>query len=156
MKKYLIRIFEPKELQIFYYAAYPAEGTREYDLKTKHDFFTFLKKGLNFTVRKKPLKRIKIHTEIGDGIKEKGDMDVEITIDAVRNMNNFDTMVLFSGDSDFLALIRSVRNAGKKAYIFSSMNNISMELKTGGDGYVDVLKIDDDIWGRKLKYRNEK
>lgn len=38
-------------------------------------------------------------------------------------------------------------------YVFSSKNNISEELKTGGDGYFDVLKLSDDIWGRELKHR---
>ena len=39
--------------------------------------------------------------------------------------------------------------------IFSSQNNISEELRTGGDGYADVLGIPD-IWGRELKYREAK
>jgi len=43
--------------QVFYYTAYPAEGTRSYSLDGKHKFFTFLKKGLGFVVRKKELKR---------------------------------------------------------------------------------------------------
>ena len=35
-----------------------------------------------------------------------------------------------------------------------SRNNISEELRTGGDGYFDVLKdIKEDIWGRELKHR---
>ena len=37
-----------------------------------------------------------------------------------------------------------------------SKNNVSEELRTGADGYTDVLKIEDDIWGRELKYRSEK
>jgi len=49
-----------------------------------------------------------------------------------------------------------LRRAGKKVYIFSSKNNISEELRTGGDGYFDVLKINGDIWGRELHHRPEK
>ncbi len=41
----------------------------------------------------------------------------------------------------------------KKVYIFSSKNNISEELKTGGNGYFDVLNIVEDIWGRELHHR---
>lgn len=40
-------------------------------------------------------------------------------------------------------------------YTFSSKNNISQEMKTGGDGYTDLLKITADIWGRELKRRIE-
>ena len=77
LKQFLREKFEPKELEVFYYSAYPADGTRDYSLDGKHKFFTFLKKGLNFTVRKKPLKRITAESEEGEYIIEKGDMDVE-------------------------------------------------------------------------------
>ena len=71
-------------------------------------------------------------------------------------IKKYDTVVLFTGDSDFLALVTYFRRNGKKVYIFSSKNNVSEELKTGGDGYFDVLKIKEDIWGRELKHRIEK
>ena len=144
------------DIKIFYYTAFPADGTRDYSLDGKHKFFTFLKKGLGFIVRKKELKRIAVATESGDGIEEKGNMDVEITIDAMHYIKKYDTAVFFSGDSDFLALVSYLRNGGKRVYIFSSKNNISEELRTGGDGYSDVLEIKEDIWGRGLKYRAEK
>ncbi|MDO8558054.1 MAG: NYN domain-containing protein [bacterium] len=153
LKIYLKGEFKASEIQIFYYTAYPAEGTREHSLDGKHKFLTYLKKGLGFTVRKKELKRIVTHGEMGDSIQEKGNMDVEMTIDAMHYMNKYDVAVLFTGDSDFLALVTYVRNAGKKVYIFSSKNNVSKELRTGGDGYFDVLNLEEDIWGRELKYR---
>ena len=37
-----------------------------------------------------------------------------------------------------------------------SKNNVSYELRTGGDGYCDILTIEDDIWGKGLKYRAAK
>jgi|SRR3989339_932775 len=156
LKNFLKSTFFATGIQIFYYSAYPAEGTREHDLDGKHKFFTYLKKGLGFTVRKKELKRIVIHGEEGDVIQEKGNMDVEMTIDVMHYMKKFETAVLFTGDSDFLALVTYVKNGGKKVYIFSSKNNVSQELRTGGDGYTDILKIDADIWGRDLKYRGAK
>jgi len=155
--KYIKKKFNPKNLKIFYYAAYPAEGTRDYSLDGKHKFFIFLKKGLNFIVRKKELKRIKIiHDDLGESIKEKGDMDVEITIDAMHHKDKYNAAILFTGDSDFLALISYLRKIDKKIYIFSSKNNVSEELRTGADGYCDVLMIDEktnNIWGRNLQRR---
>jgi len=140
-------------VKVFYYTAYPAEGTRSYELNGKHKFFTFLKKGLGFTVRKKELKRIAIRTEAGDVIEEKGNMDVEMTIDMMHCVAQYDTAILFSGDSDFLALMTYLRRGGKKVFVYSSRNNISEELRTGADGYTDVLRIEADIWGRELQYR---
>lgn len=156
LKVFLRNKFKASEVKIFYYTAYPAEGTREYSLDNKHKFFTFLKKGLGIVVRKKVLKRISIITKIGESIEEKGNMDVEITIDSIHHMMKYDVAIFFSGDSDFLALVSYLRKGGKKVYIFSSKNNISEELRTGGDGYFDILKLNEDIWGRELRHRTEK
>jgi len=60
-----------------------------------------------------------------------------------------------NGDSDSLALVSYLRRRGKKVYIFSSQNNISEELRTGGDGYFDILKIKEDVWGKELRHRKE-
>ncbi|HNV97093.1 MAG TPA: NYN domain-containing protein [bacterium] len=155
LNQYLQNKFQAKELKIFYYTAYPAEGTRNYDLNPKHKFYTFLKKGLGFEVRKKELKRIHLTTNSEDIIQEKGNMDVEITIDAMFHIDKYNTAILFSGDSDFLALVAHLRNSKKKVYVFSSKNNISEELRTGSDGYYDILLINEDIWGPELKYRKE-
>jgi uncharacterized LabA/DUF88 family protein len=155
LKTYLKTEFDATTIEIFYYTAYPAEGTRDHSLDGKHKFFTYLKKGLGFVVRKKELKRIVTHHETGDSIQEKGNMDVEMTIDVMRTLKKYNTAVFFTGDSDFLALVSYVRNTGKKVFIFSSKNNISQELRTGGDGYIDVLAIAEDVWGRDLLYKKD-
>ena len=152
--KHIKEKFGGATIKAFYYTAYPAEGTRSYSLDGKHKFFTFLKKGLGFAVIKKELKRISIVNENGELIEEKGNLDVEITIDALHHFKKYDTAVFFTGDSDFLALVTYLKNHGKKVFVFSSENNISQELRTGADGYTDVLEIED-IWGKELKHRAE-
>lgn len=153
--KFIKETFKALSIKVFYYTAYPADGTRNYSLNGRHKFFTFLKKGLGFEVRKKELKRISVISEDGESIEEKGNMDVEITIDALHHLNKYHTAILFSGDSDFLALVVYLKKNGKEVFIFSSQNNISEELRTGGDGYFDILKIDN-IWGKELRYRKER
>jgi len=140
---------------VFYYSAYPADGTRPYSIEHKHKFFTFLKKGLRFTVRKKELKRITITDGDAQRIEEKGNMDVEITIDALHHLDRYDTAILFSGDSDFLALVKYLRSHDKHVYVFSSHNNVSKELRTGADGYVDILMCGEDIWGKEITRRHD-
>ncbi|MDP3778418.1 MAG: NYN domain-containing protein [bacterium] len=132
LKSFLKEKYTAQLIEIFYYTAYPADGTREYSLDGKHKFFTYLKKALGFTVRKKELKRITMHSDGGDSIEEKGNMDVEMTIDAIHTMEKYDIAVFFSGDSDFLALVNYLKHGGKKVYVYSSRNNISEELRTGG------------------------
>ncbi|MFH1030457.1 MAG: NYN domain-containing protein [bacterium] len=90
LKKFIKQKFNASEIKIFYYTAYPADGTRDYSLDGKHKFFTFLKKGLGFIVRKKELKRIAITNEAGQAIEEKGNMDVEMTIDAIHHIKKIE------------------------------------------------------------------
>ncbi len=154
--KHLKTVFNSNEIKVFYYTAYPTEGTRDYDLDGKHKFFTYLKKGLKFEVRKKPLKRIVTNDEHGQSVMEKGNMDVEMTIDVVHHMNKFDVAIFFTGDSDFMALVTHLRTNEKKVFIYSSRHNVAQELRTGADGYTDILEIEDDLWGTELKHRNQK
>lgn len=156
LTNFISKKFDGVSVKVFFYSAYPAEGTRNYNLDGKHKFFTFLKKGLGFVVRKKELKQIYTTDDFGESIREKGNMDVEITIDALHHAPKYDTAIFFTGDSDFLALVKYLRVGGKKVFIFSSKNNISHELKTGSDGYFDVLNLGEDVWGRKIKHRPEK
>jgi uncharacterized LabA/DUF88 family protein len=151
---YIKTRFAAGPIKVFYYTAYPAQGTRSYSIDPKHRFLTFLKKGLGFAVIKKVLKRISVAHEDGDAIEEKGNMDVEMTIDAVHHLSKYDIAVFCSGDSDFLALITYLRRHGKKAFVFSSKNNVSQELRTGADGYTDILQVEES-WGRELKHRGE-
>lgn len=155
LKEYLKKAHKADEIAVYYYDAYPEASTREYDTSGKHAFYTYLKKGLGFNVRKKPLKQIHTVTDLGEAITEKGNMDVELVIDAVHRVKDYDEAILFSGDSDFLALVHFIRSHGKKVYIYSTRNNISKELLTGGDGYCDVLSIKDNIWRGKIVHRNK-
>ncbi len=154
---YLRTRYHADEIVVYYYTAYPAKGTRSYDTDGKHKFYAYLKNGLGFIVRKKQLKRI--HSDQSthaDGMIEKGNMDVELAIDAVNTVNDYDTALLFTGDSDFLALVSFIRQNGKKVYIFSSRNNISSELLTGADGYTDLLSVEEDIWRDGISFRGQK
>jgi len=153
-KDYFREYFDVNKVEVFYYDAFPKKGTRNYDLGGKHRFFTYLKKGLGFTVRKKELKRISAINGNGELVIEKGNMDVEMTIDAIHNMQKYDIAILFSGDADFLALVSYLRNSGKKVYIFSTENNVSRELKTGGNGYTDFKNICE-FWGKNLEHRTK-
>ncbi|QQS17978.1 NYN domain-containing protein [Candidatus Saccharibacteria bacterium] len=69
---------------------------------------------MKFIVRKKKaLKQIKVATERGFVIEEKGNMDVEMTIDMVNQIHSYDEAVLFSGDSDFI-FCEIYKNKGEK------------------------------------------
>ena len=151
---YISKSYSCLSPKIFYYYSYPADGTRKYSIDGKHKFYTFLKKGLHFAVVAKALKRIRVVTGNNEAIVEKGNMDIEIIIDVLHHINKYDVAVLFTGDSDFIALVTYLRNHEKKVFVYSSESNISQELRTGTDGYTDLLLIEE-LWGKDLKHREQ-
>ena len=44
--KYIKERLEGTDIKFFFYDAYPAEGTRRYNLDGKHKFYTYLQKAL--------------------------------------------------------------------------------------------------------------
>lgn len=105
----------------------------------QNKFFTFLKKN-GYKLITKPLKIIKT-PEIERGDIRKANFDVEITIDVLEMIDKFDTLVLFSGDSDFDYLIRKLRSKGKIVVVISTKHHISKELIASSNKYIDIKKL---------------
>lgn len=80
-----------------------------------------------------------IRTE--DGNHRKANFDVEIAIDVVDKHRKFDTLMLFFGDSDFVALINYLHKKGKKAVVLSTRRNVATELLRSADEFIDLLKM---------------
>ena len=105
----------------------------------QNKFFAFLKRN-GFKLITKPLKIIKA-PEIETGDIRKANFDVEITIDVLERVDKFDTLVLFSGDSDFDYLIRKLRAKGKNVIVVSTKHHISKELIESSNKYIDLKKL---------------
>lgn len=103
----------------------------------------FLKKLENFgyIVKAKEVKRIKISKS---SYEWKGNLDVELAIDVLGNINNFDTLILMSGDSDFAPLLDAVKVQGKRTLVMSTKGHISKELLDRAK-YVNLKKLKDFI-----------
>lgn len=134
------------------YFAYLEEGTRKYDLSGIHKFWTFLEKGMEFRVVKKKVKRIRLKDKNGNYLlnekgepihQEKWNLDVEITIDVMCFYRDLDIILLFSGDSDFHALIKYLQQEWKQVHVFSTWANISSELQSQANKYIDISKLKD-------------
>lgn len=107
------------EIKVFnYYAALPDKTDKSY---------TNSKKYLNIIegfakVITKPLKYI--------GGEKKGNVDIEIALDVVRNLDILDEILIFSGDSDYFELWKYVfLEKGKKIRFASFRDNLAFELK---------------------------
>jgi uncharacterized LabA/DUF88 family protein len=98
---------------------------------------------IGYIVRKKKVKFIK-NLNMEKGGFHKGNLDVELTIDAVHNRDNFQSFVLFSGDSDFEALIKYMRRYKKNCIVISTKDHISIELLRQAK-FIDLKKLRKEI-----------
>lgn len=106
-------------------------GIKNHDDKMKR-FLSWLRK-ISFKTITKPLKIIRDQT--GRTIY-KSNCDVEMAVDIVLGANDFDILVLFSGDSDFVYLIKVLqRQFQKRVVVYSSRKTISWELKLAANQY---------------------
>jgi len=94
-----------------------------------------------YQIRTKEVKIIKVgpHT-----FERKGDLDAELIIDALKNIDNFDTCILMSGDSDFAPLVDELKARGKWVIVISSKHHISRELIERAK-YINLKKLKDQI-----------
>lgn len=83
--------------------------------------------------------RVRDLQEFYGGLK-KADWDVGITIDAVRISPSVDTIVLASGDGDFLQLIEYLKNQGKRIEVIAFGRSSSLKLKEVADEFIDIEK----------------
>ena len=118
-----------------------------FNTPSQNRFLTVLKR-LDYKLRTKPLKIIK---NLETGHTRKANFDVEISLDAVLLLNQYDTLILFSGDSDFKALVERLRIYHKQIVVISSRGHISWELARAADDYIPLDIIKKYIQREKIK-----
>ena len=131
---------ETKLVGVRYYTG--KVGTLEKQLKFIRKLET-----LRYTVVAKEVKFIKID---GGKLLPKGNLDVELALDAMRLASKYDSLVLFSGDSDFAYLIDLLKESGKQVIVLSTRGHVSKELLDRAK-YVDLRKLKDRISLESLK-----
>lgn len=98
--------------------------------KDEQPFFDALY-NLGIETKERPL-------QIFYGGEKKADWDVGITVDAIRLSPSLDTIVLVSGDGDYLPLIDYLRNQGKQVEVLAFGNTTSARLKEEADDFIDL------------------
>lgn len=72
------------------------------------------------------------------GGEKKADWDVGITVDAIRLSPSLDTIVLVSGDGDYLPLVEYLQNQGKQVEVMAFGNTSSSRLREEADDFIDL------------------
>lgn len=95
-----------------------------------------------FTMVTKPAKEF---TDAAGRRKVKGDMDVDLTVDAMRLAPALDHIVLFSGDGDFRCLVEALQQMGKRVSVVSSLHThppmVADELRRQADQFIDLYDL---------------
>lgn len=86
-------------------------------------------------------KEVKFIRQSNGTIELKGDLDIEIAIDIFELLDEFDTAVLLSGDSDFAPLVDWLHTKGKEVITISTRPHISRELARASDKFIDLEKF---------------
>jgi uncharacterized LabA/DUF88 family protein len=67
-------------------------------------------------------------------------VDISLTIDALRHVygDQVDTVFLFSGDGDFVPLVKEIMRNGKQVVIGALSSGLSAEMRRVGDQFIDL------------------
>ena len=95
-----------------------------------------------FTMITKPTKEF---TDATGRRKIKGNMDIELAIDAMEMAEHCDHIVLFSGDGDFRRLVEALQRRGVRVTVVSTIRTqppmVADELRRQADHFVDLTAL---------------
>ena len=101
------------------------------DVKDEENFFDALK-NLGYEVKEKDL-------QVFYGGAKKGDWDIGIAMDLIELAPKLDTVILVSGDGDFVPLVRHLKHAlGCYVEVMAFGKSSSQKLVEDADNYLDL------------------
>lgn len=128
-------------LRAYYYTAL-AEDQEYSTLRPLIDWLDYN----GYSVITKPLKEF--YDQSGRR-KVKGNMDIELVIDAMELSDQVDHIVIFSGDGDFRRLVEALQRKGKKVSIVSTLQTqppmIADDLRRQADHFIELADLQDAI-----------
>jgi uncharacterized LabA/DUF88 family protein len=139
----LLREFEGRGslLRAFYYT--PIIEDLEYSsLRPLTDWLSYN----GYTVVTKAVKEF---TDASGRRRVKGNMDVELAVDAMDLADQIDQMILFSGDGDFRCLVEAVQRRGVRVTVISTIASqppmIADELRRQADVFMDLVELQSNL-----------
>ncbi|ALN73712.1 MULTISPECIES: NYN domain-containing protein [unclassified Aureimonas] len=99
-----------------------------------------------YTVVTKPAKEF---TDAMGRRRIKGNMDIELAVDAMELVETVDHFVLFSGDGDFRSLVEALQRKGRKVSVVSTLASqtpmIADDLRRQADHFIDLRSLQGEI-----------
>ena len=123
-----------KLLRAYYYTAL-LEDDENSPLRPLVDWLSYN----GFTLVTKPAKE---YRDSSGNRKVKGNMDIELAVDAMELAPHLDHIVIFSGDGDFCSLVESIQRQGVRVSIVSTTHSqpsmISDDLRRQADNFIEL------------------
>jgi len=98
---------------------------------------------LGYTVRYKILKEY--YDDSSGRYSQKANLDIEIVVDMFNTCDQYNHVVLFSGDGDFERAIELLRSKNTHITVVSTEGMIARELRNATDCYIDLNSIREHI-----------
>jgi uncharacterized LabA/DUF88 family protein len=99
-----------------------------------------------YTMVTKPTKEF---TDATGRRKVKGNMDIELAVDAMQLADKLDHIVLFSGDGDFRSLVQALQEKGRRVSVISTLQTqpamVADELRRQADMFIDLADLESQI-----------
>lgn len=141
--KQLLKLFSDKGqlVRALYYTAL-AEDQEYSSIRPLIDWLDYN----GYTMVTKPTKEF---TDSSGRRKIKGNMDIELTVDAMEMAEHLDHIVLFSGDGDFRSLVETLQYKGRRVSVVSTLATqppmIADELRRQADIFIDIADLEGEI-----------
>ena len=130
-----------KMLRAFYYTAV-VESEEYSPVRPLVDWLQYN----GFAMRTKPARE---YTDSQGRRKVKGNMDIELAVDAMELAPHVDHIVLFSGDGDFRSLVEAIQRRGVRVSVVSTIRShppmIADDLRRQADNFIELDELRDVI-----------
>lgn len=138
----VIELISPTK-KFFYYGHYKQHLTlpedHQFNIKYRQSIYRIDKaRKSGFTVRTKDIKEIDNFDDEGKflGRINKCNFDIEMAMDILSKIEKYDTVFLWSGDSDFHFLLQYLKSKRKKTITICARNFASEELRSHSDLFI--------------------
>ncbi len=136
--------FDPKRVLEYFVTEYEVELVNAFwytGLKDPQDQRGFRDAliSLGYTVRTKILKEY--YDDNSGRYSQKANLDIEIVVDMFNTVEQYDRVILFSGDGDFERAIELLRSKNTHVTVVSTEGMIARELRNATDRYIDLNGI---------------
>lgn len=134
-----------KYLRRFYYGSDFGENEKHFTLEPWSAKALETALFNNFEVVTKRVKYIHSKNNI-HGFEKKCDLDVEMTVDLIKERDNYDTAIIFSGDGDLMHAVKYLHDEYQKnCYVFGARGHVGREVYNAKKNKIikDIFYVED-------------